>query len=246
MVDFLTLLQQTFRKFALKAEIALVLDREIANRQRKFGVDLYDLIEKQRTTVKQQINDELQKKEENGNQDDKEKREGTTAKEQADTVDKNVQQLLQVFQTIENEIRLPLEATQKEIDDMQLSKPAFPPIFIQRRKEEFGITIWPMISDSTMSLPETLEKEFQKTENASSTGTTPAALDFMNKAVQGLVKGTKATLKKAVGSLSPAEREVEACVDVAKQDMQLLEAKKLVKTKELEQLVDSGTTLECF
>jgi len=244
MVDFLTLLQQTFRKFALKAEIALVLDRDIANRQRKFGVDLYDLIEKQRTIVQQQINDELQKKEENGNQDDKEKREATTAKEQADTVD-NVQQLLQVFQTIENEIRLPLEATQQEIDDMQLSKPAFPPIFIQRRKEEFGITIWPMISDSTMSLPESLEKEFQKTEHASSTGTTPA-LDFMNKAVQGLVKGTKATLKKAVGSLSPAEREVEACVDVAKQDIQLLEAKKLVKTKELEQLVDSGTTLECF
>ena len=57
MVAFVELVQQTFRKFQLQFEIALI-DRDITNRQRKFGIELYDLIEHQRQQVTADLNNE--------------------------------------------------------------------------------------------------------------------------------------------------------------------------------------------
>ena len=67
----------------------------------------------------------------------------------------------------------------------------------------------------------------------------------MTTALQGVVKGTKTTLTKAIGKLSPEEREVEACVDAAKRDISVFEEKKSEMLLENEILVTGGTTLEC-
>lgn len=229
MVDFLTLMQHTFRKFQLKAEIAL-LDRELTNRLRRFGIELYDIIEKQRRSVIAQL----------------EKDGTTTDPKQVD----DIQQILKVFQTIENEIKIPLEVTRTEIDNMESSTPIkFPPLLIQRRKEEFGITIWPIICEETLWIHETLEKDLLKDANSSNNNnnnkTTKTVGEFMNTAIKSIEKGTKSTIKKAVGKLSSEQREVEVCVDVTKLDISLIENTILNKYNEIDKLINNGTTLEC-
>ena len=67
----------------------------------------------------------------------------------------------------------------------------------------------------------------------------------MTAALKSVVKGTKTTITKAIGKLLPEEREVEACVTVAKQEVAVYEAQKTEKLVEIEGLVSGGTTLEC-
>ena len=239
MVDFLTLMQHTFRKFQLKAEIAL-LDRDSTNRQRAFGVELYDLIERQRRQIRQQIIDENSK---NKSNNDNNTNNNNNNSDPTTKTTQDVEQLLRVFQTIENAIRVPLEVCRKEVDDMEASTPKFPPIFIQRRKEEFGITIWPIVSEPQW-LHESLEKDLTALAAAENNKDKTIG-DFMTTALQGVVKGTKTTLTKAIGKFSPEEREVEACVDVAKRDISVFEELKTEKLLEIERLVSGGTTLEC-
>lgn len=225
MVDFLTLVQSTFRKFQLKYEI-VVFDIEITNRQRKFGVDLYDLIDAQRIKLLKEHDDD----------------------------DDDIQELLaivKVFQTIENEIKVPLKAVTKDIKELETK--SVPALLIQRRKEEFGISIWPTIVETTLSVQETLEKELtaelapavSKNQNKSTNSTSRKFGDFMNTAMTGLVKGTTTTIKNAVGQLSSEEREVAQCVDEATRDIKFLEEQKQEKVTLIEILVSSGTTLEC-
>ena len=240
MVEFTTLLQNTFRKFQLRGEIAL-LDRESTNRQRAFGVELYDLIETQRVAIQKQAEEEA--KESNS---DPEK------------LTDDLSKVLRIFQNVENAIRQPLEACRDEIESMEASAPMpFPPVLIQRRKEEFGVEIWPIVSQPQW-LHECLQQDLEgamaeksRSQNADGNTTKSAADakkelgDLVNIAVRGVVKGTKTTIAKAIGRLSPEEREVEACVDRAKKDMALLETEKAQKFTEIEDLVEGGSTLEC-
>ena len=130
----------------------------------------------------------------------------------------------------------------------------FPPLLIQRRKEEFGITIWPIICEETLWIHETLEKDLllknkdpanaNANANANNDNTTIVS-NFMNVAIKAIEKGTKSTLKKVVGKLSSEEREVEACVDKAKSDIKVIENQKLEKQDEINSLLNDNTTLEC-
>ena len=97
MVEFITLLKDTFQKFKLQAEVA-VLERDSTNRQRAFGVELYDLIEKQTIDMRKDIETTLEKQKD--------------PKVQAE----DVENVLQVFRTIENEIKGPLESCQADIE----------------------------------------------------------------------------------------------------------------------------------
>merc|ERR1712232_1401385 len=135
MVDFATLVKNTFRKLQLQAQCA-ILDREITKRQRSFGVELYGLIETQRQELRQSV----LSKDDTGNP------------QQAAN---DVESMMKVFQGVENDIRVPLEVCQKEVREMETSQPPSHPYFIQRRKEQFGVTIWPTIEER-LDLPESL------------------------------------------------------------------------------------------
>mmetsp|Transcript_10100 Transcript_10100/g.21165 ORF Transcript_10100/g.21165 Transcript_10100/m.21165 type:complete len:127 (-) Transcript_10100:1810-2190(-) len=125
---------------------------------------------------------------------------------------------------------------------MEESKPGFPEIMIQRRKEEFGIEIWPIVSKPSW-LHESLEHDMRgalaEHDKDKDIG------NLMNNAMKGVIDGTKKTITKAIGKLSPEQREVETLVDTAKRAIKEMEDKQAAKAAEIEALVAGGTTLEC-
>ena len=228
MVEFVTLLKDTFQKFKLQAEVA-VLERDSTNRQRAFGVELYDLIEKQTIDMRKDIETTLEKQKDPKVQPE------------------DVENVLQVFRTIENEIKGPLESCRADIEGI-MGKEVLGNVhkmMVEKRKGDFGVEIWPIVSQPKW-LHESLEQDFQKALSEQKDPETPTDLNgLMNVAIQGVVKGTKTTIAKAIGKLSPEEREVEACVSVAKKEIAVFESAKTEKLTELEALVSGGTTLEC-
>jgi len=261
MVNFLTLLKDTFRQLQLRAEIAL-LDRDATNRQRAFGVELYDLIERQRGTMLAQIEETIERSNNPNNSGG-----GATTAAATTTPSHSggsmspadVEGVMRIFQTIENEIRVPLDACRKDVGDMEASVPRFPSLLIQRRKEEFGVAVWPIVSKNQWlheSLEEDLNNVLSKTKknnnnngnNDNNDNTRDISKDIGNlvtTALKGVVEGTKTTITKAIGKLSPEECEVEACVTLAKRDVAVYEDTKKEKLSEIEALVSGGSTLEC-
>jgi len=241
MVDFMTVVKGSLRKFQLQAEVAL-LEREASNRQRAFGVELYDLIEAQRLSKDAQIDRTLR---ESNQEDTPEAR-------------KNVEGFLKLFEAIENEIREPLDNCRKDVAGMEESVPKFPPLFVQRRKEDFGVEIWPTVSkpkwlheslehDLKKAMDETAKKEEEAAARGEAGGTSPKV--DVNKMVTGalnaVVKGTVTTINKAIGKLSPEQQALEDCLKAAKKDMASVEEKKREKYSEIEALVAGNQTLEC-
>lgn len=248
MVELIALVKGTFRKFQLQAEVA-VLDHDVAKRQKAFGIELYDLIEKQRVDTRAQIE---KTREENGTK-------GTDDSASA-SPSETVESFLKIFQTIENEIRGPLEACKADVDRM--TEANYLPILIQKRKEDFGVQVWPIVSEPKW-LHESLEGDVRAAlaEKATTTSTTTTTVNgettttttsredqlnnFVSAAIKGVVKGTKTTITKAIGKLSPEQRELETMVKVAKDDIAIVEAQKTEKLTEIQDLVAGGTTLEC-
>ena len=230
MVDFLTLLQSTFRKFQLKYEI-VVLDIDINNRQRKFGVDVYDLIYDSH-------------------------RKAAAAAAAADA-EETAELLVRLFKqailvpfptTIEHDIKIPLAAVCRDV--LAMEKKNVPDVFIKRRKEEFGVSIWPIIVKTTLSIQETLEQQQQDmlavASAAAADTTTATPGDFVTTAMTGLLQGTASTINKVVGkSISSEERKVQQCVIDVKQDIKLLIEQRQKKVISIETLISGGTTLEC-
>ena len=231
MVDFLTLLQSTFRKFQLKYEI-VVLDIDINNRQRKFGVDVYDLIYDSH-------------------------RKAAAAAAAADAGEETAELLVRLFKqailvpfptTIEHDIKIPLAAVCRDV--LAMEKKNVPDVFIKRRKEEFGVSIWPIIVKTTLSIQETLEQQQQDmlavASAAAADTTTATPGDFVTTAMTGLLQGTASTINKVVGkSISSEERKVQQCVIDVKQDIKLLIEQRQKKVISIETLISGGTTLEC-
>ena len=232
MVDFLTLLQSTFRKFQLKYEI-VVLDIDINNRQRKFGVDVYDLI-----------------------YDSHRKAAAAAAAADADE-EETAELLVRLFKqailvpfptTIEHDIKIPLAVVCRDV--LAMEKKNVPDVFIKRRKEEFGVSIWPIIVKTTLSIQETLEQQQQDmlavASAAAADTTTATPGDFVTTAMTGLLQGTASTINKVVGkSISSEERKVQQCVIDVKQDIKLLIEQRQKKVISIETLISGGTTLEC-
>jgi hypothetical protein len=234
MVELVALVKGTFQKFKLRAEVA-VLDHDATKRQKLFGVELFDLIEKQKIDIRAQIEKTMDENKSNANTTEKETKpsEGHVSQ---------VENFLKVFQTIENEITGPLEGCRADIAKMTESN--FLPLLIKRRKEEFGVEIWPIVS-SPKWLHESLEGDLKKALEDDTVEKNNQLGNLMNVAIKGVVKGTKTTLTKAIGKLSPEEREVETCVMVAKEEVAVFEQKRTEKLTEIEDLVSGGTTLEC-
>lgn len=242
MVELTALLRGTFLKFKLQAEVA-VLDHESHKRQRTFGVELYDLIEKQKKDLRAEIETTIEESKSNGN--------GVTPED--------MESVMKVFQTIENEIAPLLEACRADVEKLESNTTPLKDILIQRRKEDLGVAVWPIVT-SPKWLHETLEEELRDTlagaetkENQTASETASEnnknnntlAGDLLNAAIKGVAKGTKTTITKAIGRLCPKQREVEACVKVAKKDVAVIKEQKIVKLSEIEELVMTGNTLEC-
>lgn len=253
MVDFLTLLKGTGRKFQLQAEV-VVLEHDATNRQKAFGIELYDLIEAQRVKMRAQIEITIEESKPKG------------APEQAGglTAD-DVETAMKIFQTIENEIKDPLEACRSEIAKLEEIPAPVKQLLIKKKKEDFGVAIWPIVSEPKW-LHETLGEDLKAvlannsstnninardtpgsniTDTPGSNITDTSIGNLMFTALKGVVKGTKTTITKAIGKISPEEREVEACVTTAKREMSVYEDRKMEKLSEIEALVAAGTTLEC-
>ena len=234
MVELVALIKGTFQKIKLRAEVA-VLDHDATKRQKAFGVELFDLIEKQKIDIRAQIEKTMDENKSNTNSTEKE-----TKTTEGDV--SQVENFLKVFQTIENEITGPLEGCRADIAKMTESN--FLPLLIKRRKEEFGVEIWPIVS-SPKWLHESLEGDLKKALEDDTVDKNNQLGNLVNVAIKGVVKGTKTTLTKAIGKLSPEEREVETCVMVAKEEVAVFEQKRTEKLMEIEDLVSGGTTLEC-
>lgn len=224
MVQISALVKGTVRKFQLQAEV-VALDFDAKNRQRAFGLDLFDLIEKQRINMRAHIEKSLEESE-------------NKTPEDVQTFEK----FLTVFQTIENEIRKPLEACRADVAKM--SESHYLPIFIQRRKEEFGVEIWPIVT-SPKWLHESLEGDVKKALNENNAEQKNQLENLVKVAMHGVIKGTKTTITKAIGKLSPEQRDVENLVKIAKKDVAVFEDIKMAKMQEMEELVLDGVTLEC-
>eukprot|EP00535_Pseudo-nitzschia_heimii_P001446 CAMPEP_0197185518 /NCGR_PEP_ID=MMETSP1423-20130617/12108_1 /TAXON_ID=476441 /ORGANISM="Pseudo-nitzschia heimii, Strain UNC1101" /LENGTH=242 /DNA_ID=CAMNT_0042636605 /DNA_START=229 /DNA_END=957 /DNA_ORIENTATION=- len=240
MVDFMTVVKGSFRKFQLQAEVAL-LERDASNRQRAFGVELYDLIEEQRRASDAEIRETLRQ---NNVEDTPE------ARESADG-------FLRIFQAVENEIREPLDRCRNDVSS--LKGKGFPPLFVQRRKEDFGIEVWSTVSEPKW-LHESLDRDLktamaadqtQRKDRGAATDSPDeakkkdAAANLVAGALNAVVKGTVTTINKAIGKLSTEERAVDALVKAAKKDVAVFEDKKLEKLMEIEVLVADNRTLEC-
>jgi len=231
MVELTALLKGTFLKFKLQAEVA-VLDHESHQRQRTFGIELYDLIERQKKDLKAEIAKTLEE-----------------SKSPDGVTPEDMEGVMKVFQTIENEIAPLLEACRADVEKLESNATYLKDVLIQRRKEDFGVEVWPIVT-SPKWLHETLEEELMGTLNNAETkekdnAKDTLAGDLLNAAIKGVAKGTKTTITKAIGKLCPKQREVEACVKVAKKDVASITDKKSVKLSEIEELVLTGNTLEC-
>eukprot|EP00536_Pseudo-nitzschia_multiseries_P011149 jgi/Psemu1/326340/estExt_fgenesh1_pg.C_3650002 len=122
-------------------------------------------------------------------------------------------------------------------------------VFVNKRKEDFGLAIWPIVSQPQWlheRLGEELEAESMlHNTNNNNNNNNKTMLDTVAVARRAFVEGTKTTITKAIGKLSPEERAVEACVDRAKKDVAVLTAEQQQKQNEINELVLGGTTLEC-
>ena len=224
MVELSAIVKGTVRKFQLQAEV-VALEFEASKRKRAFGVELFDLIEKQRINMRAQIEKTLEETESKTPQD-------------VQTFEK----FLTVFQTIENEIRKPLEACRTDVAKM--SESHYLPILIQRRKEDFGVEIWPIVT-SPKWLHESLEGDLKKAFNEKTVEQKNQLENLVKVAMHGVIKGTKTTITKAIGKLSPEQREVENLVKISKRDVAVFEEQKIAKMREMEELYLDGVTLEC-
>ncbi len=265
MVELIALVKGTFRKFQLQAEVA-VMDHDITKRQKAFGIELFDLIEKQRIDMRHNIEDAMKKE---GEEKDEGQLKLTPRQSSSPIKPEAIESVLKVFQTIENEIRGPLQSCKDDVDRM--TEANYLPLLIQKRKEAFGVEVWPIVSEPKW-LHESLEGDLKKAlaeESGSTTGSTSANANaanapktvadgenettskddplgkFVNAAIKGVVKGTKTTITKAIGKLSPEQRAVEDMVNNAKNDIAIVEAQKSEKMTEISELVQGGTTLEC-
>jgi hypothetical protein len=210
----------------LRGEIALI-DRELATRQKAFGVELYDIVASQQANHKDDI-----------------------------------LETPSLFQTVENEIREPLEQCSKDVRVMEMEKRNIAnelelmevrrmrdaegggmgqrmsdsakatelnvkAKYLDRemllRKEKFGLEVW----DKVASVQWLHQAVVSETKNKSGLG-------IVTGAVGGLAKGVKGTVTKTLGKASGDEREIEACVDKAKKDVKFIEEKKRRKQTEMD------------
>ena len=235
-----------FNRTKLRGQIALI-DHEITNKKKAFGVKLYNLIIKQR---------KQNQKQESQRVSDAKTRESSgsfleTLGSGIMEAGNNILETPGVLNGIEFQIKEPLNETaadvkalimekrtvQKKIENAPLglgnwwmcqwAKIRAIDRDIMARKEQFGLDVWSLICENEW-LPEAMATD---TVNAAS------GMDAITGAVGCLVKGLSGSLNKTLETtrslVSDDEKEVVECVDQAKEEVKKLEMDKREKERSL-------------
>jgi hypothetical protein len=99
---------------------------------------------------------------------------------------------------------------------------------IKSKKEKFGLEVWDVLAQPAW-LHDAMKQETAGKQGIGST---------VGGVVDGVVKGTKGTVGKLVGKLSSDERQVEQVVKKAKDDIQFLEESKRRKLAEIDRIIN--------
>ena len=102
---------------------------------------------------------------------------------------------------------------------------------MKSKKEQFGLEVWDTLAQPAW-LHDTLKQESAGKKSIGAA---------MGGVVDGVVKGTKGTVGKVVGRLSTEERQVEEVVKKAKSDIDFLEESKRRKQAEIDRIVNKQT-----
>jgi hypothetical protein len=212
-------------KGKLNTEIALI-DRELATRKKAFGVELYDVVDKQQKRNAGAVLETpgLFKTIEN------------EMKEPLEKCSKDMHVMEMEKRNMGNELEL-MEAKRlsaadagglgKGMSEMAKGaelnvKIAYQDREMLLRKEQFGLEVW----DNVSGVQWLHEAVVNETKNKSGLG-------ILTGAVGGLAKGVKGTVTKSLGKVSGDEKAIEACVNKAKQEVKVLEDKKRSKQAEI-------------
>jgi hypothetical protein len=237
-MGFLDSIGNAARKAQLHTEISLV-DRELIARKRAFGVELYDKISTQRkqtnqleaatagvfqaieNTIKDPLttcSDDIHRLELECSEKKREKELIEIRQEKAALGEKNAATNT-MSKRITNQATLAQLAVQTTLLEREM----------KQRKEQFGLEVWDVVS-SPRWLHETIPHETTKKNSTGDGGLTGT----VSGAVNGLLKGTKGTIAKTLGKMSSKEREIEECVNKAKEDVYFLETKRSNKVTEID------------
>jgi hypothetical protein len=102
---------------------------------------------------------------------------------------------------------------------------------IKQRKEKFGVDVFDLVCDVTeKSTTTTVSREQQIIDNSSESSSKRKGL--FSGVTRGLSKGVASGLSK----LSPGEKEIKACIESAKKDVQRIRDQKNAKQREIDEL----------
>mmetsp|Transcript_100906 Transcript_100906/g.151206 ORF Transcript_100906/g.151206 Transcript_100906/m.151206 type:complete len:232 (-) Transcript_100906:288-983(-) len=212
-------------KAKLSAEIALI-DRELNTRKKAFGVELYDVIDKQQKrnegailetpglfkTIENEIKGPLEKCSKEMHILELEKRNMANELELMEAKRMNAAEAGGLGKTMADTAKgAELNVKMAYLDREMLIK-----------KEQFGLEVW----DNVSGVQWLHEAVVNETKNKSGLG-------IVTGAVGGLAKGVKGTVTKTLGKVSGDERAIEGCVNKAKQEVKVLEDKKKSKQTEI-------------
>mmetsp|Transcript_15628 Transcript_15628/g.29637 ORF Transcript_15628/g.29637 Transcript_15628/m.29637 type:complete len:238 (-) Transcript_15628:154-867(-) len=234
-MGFFDIVGDAANRAKLTGEIALI-DRQITTRKKAFGVELYDVIDKQ----------EKQKNNGSGSM--------LQTPEIFKTIEHEIKEPLEKFSKairvlelkkrgVENEVELvgarqyrdvgtPASAgVGKNVAEKAKEAQLFVQIkYLDRQmliqKEQFGLAVWDMVSEQQW-IHEALVDE---TKNKSGLG-------IITGTVEGLTKGIRGTVVKTLGAVSSDEREVAACVNKTKEDVKSMMENKQRKERAVADIV---------
>lgn len=236
-MGFFSTIGDAANRAKLTGEIALI-DRDIATRKKRFGVELYDLIDRKEKEGKHARGATLKtpsvfKIIEN------------EIKDPLDKFSKEIRVLELQKRGVENEVELlgarqyrDVGAASAEMGRNVTDKAKEAQLFVKAKyldrqmllqKEQFGLAIWDMVEQQQW-IHEALADE---TKNKSGIG-------VITGTVGGLKKGIKGTVAKTLGAVSSDEREIAACVNKAKEDVKSMVENKKRKEREVAAIVSKN------
>mmetsp|Transcript_25561 Transcript_25561/g.61464 ORF Transcript_25561/g.61464 Transcript_25561/m.61464 type:complete len:236 (+) Transcript_25561:106-813(+) len=219
----------------LTGEIALI-DRDIVTRKKKFGVELYDVIDKH----------------------DKRKQKGESIMETPGmfkSIAKKIQEPVEKFskdirvlelqkRNVENDkelhgamkardgasVGVGKQVTDRATEAQHIVKIKYLNREILIKKEKFGLAVWDMVSEQQWMHEALINETKDKSGLGVVTGT-----------VEGLARGIKGTAMKTLGAVSSDEREVSAVVNKAKENVRSMEEKKALKEAEVARIIRNAS-----